>query len=274
MKNPLSFRAGWISAAFVAFSGVSSEAAIVYASAGSSYSQNFNSLAASGASNAWANDSTLAGWHAVQTGATPSSWSVYQAANGSAAQGALLSIGTGTNSDRALGGQNANTTAPAVTDMLYALQVTNSTGGILSSFTLGYTLEQWRFVQNEIVDKMTLQYQVFSAGSGSITAASGWTTVASLSPNAPVVSSAASAAIDGNASGNRVSVADTVAVSWDAGSELWLRWVDTSSGINAAAGATRAMFGIDDVSFSAVPEPSAMLLGGLGLIGLLRRRRG
>jgi MYXO-CTERM domain-containing protein len=30
---------------------------------------------------------------------------------------------------------------------------------------------------------------------------------------------------------------------------------------------------VDDVSVTAVPEPSAALLGGLGLLALLRRRR-
>ncbi|HEX7262412.1 MAG TPA: PEP-CTERM sorting domain-containing protein, partial [Luteolibacter sp.] len=31
--------------------------------------------------------------------------------------------------------------------------------------------------------------------------------------------------------------------------------------------------GFDEVAFSSIPEPSAALLGGLGLLALLRRRR-
>lgn len=45
-------------------------------------------------------------------------------------------------------------------------------------------------------------------------------------------------------------------------------------GIDSAwSGSTNEYVGLDEVKFTAVPEPSVALLGGLGILGLLRRRR-
>lgn len=255
--------------------GISASAAVSYATAGSGYTQNFNTLATSGASNAWTNDSTLAGWYAAQVGSITTNWSTYAAASGGAQQGALLSIGTGTNTDRALGGQNESIANPTVSTMYYGLQLTNSTGLALTNFSLSYAGEQWRVVQSEARDKMVLEYQIFAAGTGSLLAASGWTTATSLGFEAPIVTGDSSTNLNGNSAANRVLVNGSVSgITWSDGTELWLRWSDASTGTNAATGGTRSMLGIDDLTFSAdvVPEPSGLLLSGLG-VGLLAVRR-
>jgi hypothetical protein len=253
-------------------------AAVSYPAIGGDYTQNFNTLSATGTTNAWANDSTLQGWHATQTsGATSTDYTVYQAASGSANQGNLLSLGTsGSSTDRALGGQNGNSTAPTVTTMYYGLQLTNATGSTLGSFSLSYAGEQWRVVDEEARDKMVLQYQIFAAGAGSLLATSGWTTT-SLGFDAPVVTTDSSINLNGNNAANRVVVnGGESGFTWADGAELWLRWSDASTGSTAGTGGTRSMLGIDDVTFSAdvIPEPSGLLLSGLG-VGLLavRRRR-
>lgn len=251
-------------------------AAVSYPTAGGAYTQNFNTLSATGTANSWANDSTLQGWYATQTsGATSTDYTAYQAASGSANQGNLLSLGTsGSSSDRALGGQNGNTTAPTVTTMYYGLQLANATGNTLGTFSLSYAGEQWRVVQNESRDKMVLEYQIFAAGTGSLLAASGWTGT-SLGFDAPIISEDPSTNLNGNSTANRVTVSGNVSgFAWADGEELWLRWSDASSGASAGTGATRSMLGIDDLSFSAdvIPEPSGFLLSGLGL-GLLAVRR-
>lgn len=46
-----------------------------------------------------------------------------------------------------------------------------------------------------------------------------------------------------------------------------------NSGVNVANGYAGATYYIDNLTINAVPEPSALLLGGLSLLGLLRRRR-
>lgn len=48
---------------------------------------------------------------------------------------------------------------------------------------------------------------------------------------------------------------------------LSLRWTNTSSGTGTPG------FRIDDVTLTAIPEPTTTLLGGLGMLALLRRRR-
>jgi len=255
----------------------SASAAVSYSAIGGSYTQNFDSLANTGTANAWVNDLTLPGWHAAQVSTATTNWIDYAAAAGAAFQGRLLSIGASGSADRALGGQNANTTGSPlpVSTMYYGLQFANSTGSTLTAFSLGYAGEQWRVVQNEARDSMVLQYQIFAAGTGSITAASGWTAVSSLGFDAPIMSSDPSASLPGNNAANRVLVNGGVSgISWAAGSELWLRWGDSSSGDSAGAGGTRSMLAIDDVTFSAIPEPSGLLLSGLGfgLLGVRRRR--
>ena len=63
-------------------------AAIDYSSIGFTYSQNFNSLAASGTDHDWANDSTIVGWHlfrvTANNNATPFPMAFYDSTNGSA----------------------------------------------------------------------------------------------------------------------------------------------------------------------------------------------
>jgi len=70
------------------------------------YTQNFNSLANSGTSNPWTNNSTLTGWYATQQNGT---LSAYRADNGSSNTGALYSYGSTGETERALGSVSSGT---------------------------------------------------------------------------------------------------------------------------------------------------------------------
>jgi hypothetical protein len=256
-------------------SAASHAAAITYDTAGVAYTQDFDSLGSTGA--AWTNGTTLTGWHWVgEGGTTPAT---YTATDGGTAVGnQILSVGsTSLNpTDRAFGGQNGNNVAT----LYYGAQILNSTGDTLSTFSLTYTGEQWRRIQNEAADQLTFQYQIFNAGEGSLSAASGWNAVGALTFTAPTTSSQSSAGIDGNLLANRTTISSTVSgFSWSEGQEIWLRWTDNNPANNSSA-SRRAVMGIDDLSFSAtsaIPEPSsyAVVFGALslGLAACQRRRR-
>jgi hypothetical protein len=50
---------------------------------------------------------------------------------------------------------------------------------------------------------------------------------------------------------------------------LYLRW----SGADVSGSGNRDEFGLDNIAITAVPEPAVALLGSLGMLGLLCRRR-
>ncbi len=244
---------------------VSSAAAIIYDTAGSVYSQNFNSIPGrSGATDnvnttpGWTNGTTLTGWHGTQIAIRNNQieTSNGQSSTLTSGAGTLTSMGTNGSSDSALGFQNGNNGTP----LFLAGQLQNTTGSTLNQFTLGVTAEQWRRINvvsgtAEGQLTATFDYQVFASGAGSLNAASGWTTAPAL--NFSSVSTAGSnTGIDGNASGNRTVIApQTVALSWGDTQELWVRWTYASLNSNPP---TRQMVGIDDLTFTAaVPEPAA-----------------
>ena len=68
----------------IAGAAASARAAVSYSAPASVYAQNFDSLAAnSGTTNAWANDVTLAGWHALApTNIAPTNYVAWGGAGG------------------------------------------------------------------------------------------------------------------------------------------------------------------------------------------------
>lgn len=253
------------------------EAALSVTSGSYSYSQNFDTLAATGTTNAWGNDSTLAGWSLFQyTGGAITS---YAAGTGSSNTGAFYSFGS--SSERALGGLGSKNTyfgSPAPdsgnTAGYIAVAFTNNAGYSLSGFTIGFDGEQWRnggastgYVSNP--QSMTLEY-----GFGSTFA--GVTVWNSPSGNfdwtSPVSGTTAAAAVNGNTAGLAANRGGTISTNWAAGDTLWIRWIDKNDVGNDHA------LAIDNVTFEAVPTPipaAAYLLGSglLGLVGIRRRQK-
>lgn len=256
-------------------------AAVTYSSAGSVYSQNFNSLASAGTGLTWVNDSTLPNWYWAVSNTPPTDYyapGTYGTSDGSGPlQNVPISLGTSGSTDRALGGQNGNIGGQLIA---YGLALKNQTGASLHGFNLSYAGEQWRAISQNLygVGNLQLQYQVVAAGSGSIQLASGWTTVSHLAYHANFVPDS-NARVDGNQAAYRSVISGSVGgLTWNADQELWLRWVDNNAAPDNANNATLSMIGIDDVSFSAyaVPEPTrGWLLGAaaLCLLGFPRTRK-
>jgi hypothetical protein len=236
-----------------------------------SYTQNFDSLAATGTANLWTNDSTLQGWSLFASNNTPIA--SYNTGNGSSNAGAFYSFGATGSTDRALGGVGSaaayfGTPASGAIAGYIAVSFQNNSGSVLNNFTVGFDGEQWRNGGNASPQPMVLEYGYGS----SFAAVSSWTAPAgSFNWMTPVATTTA-ATLDGNAPVNSVlGLGGTVATSWAAGDTLWIRWVERNDVGNDHG------LAIDNVSFSvsAVPEPEtyALLMVGMGMMGAMARRR-
>src|SRR5205085_2762809 len=122
---------------------------------GGSYTQNFDSLAISGAT-LWRDNSTLLGWYAATTG-TPTNITSYLASDGSLANGSLYSFGSTGSVERALGSL-ATTSFGTIS---YGLCFSNDTANSVSNFTIAYTGEQWRCGgSGSVTNTLTVCYRV------------------------------------------------------------------------------------------------------------------
>lgn len=266
----------------LAFLGTSLQpvfAAFSYSSAGSTYSQNFDSLDSSGVERPWVNDGTLKGWelYRVTGGANPTPYPVdrYDVSDGSASDGRFYSFGTSV--DRALGavghatfgypGDRATSVLPNSTAGWIAASFTNSTGAALSWFSINFDGEQWGDAGNNEIDQppfaqvMQLQY-----GFGpSFASVSTWLTPGGMFDFTSPVFTAINQPIDGNGIGRVANLGGTIAdLVWGDGEVLWFRWAEKNDFMFDHA------MGIDNVSFtagvnsvSAVPEANSAIIYGV-----------
>lgn len=195
-----------------------------------SYSQDFDTLATSGSNNAWANDSTLAGWSLFRQPVPGTAITGYNADNGGSNTGSFFSYGTTGSLERALGGLGSGGTyfgspASGVVAGWIAFSATNTTGATINDLTVAFNGEQWRNGGNTAAQTMTLQYGFGS----SFTTVSTWTTPGSTFNWASPVATSTAAAVDGNNAGRVSNVGGTLSgLSWANNDTLWFRWVETN----------------------------------------------
>jgi hypothetical protein len=148
------------------------------------YTQNFNSLAASGTSNPWVDNSTLPGWYASRSAGGPAV-ATYRADGGTSIAGALYSYGTGTAADRALG-----TIASATPgDLAFGVRFTNDSAVTVTNLQLSYAGEEWRNGGNGESNSLAFAYRIGTGLTNSDAAnANAWTSASALSFVAPTVS--------------------------------------------------------------------------------------
>jgi uncharacterized protein len=189
-------------------------------SLGTLYTQNFDTLPASGSAT-WTNDSTLPGWFHARTG----TGATIVANDGGSNAGNLYSYGTGTATDRALG--SVGSSNAAVGNLFWGVRLINDTGFTITSLDVSYTGEQWR---NSAATAQTVTFS-YLIGSPTVTGSlaefqSAGVAVAALNFTSPITGGTAGA-LNGNVSPNRTPISATITgLSVPNGTEIMLRWSD------------------------------------------------
>lgn len=210
------------------------------------YTQNFDSLANSGTSNAWTNDSTIEGWYATR--------STYSGNEGSSNAGALYSFGQNSNGERSLGSIASGSTGT----VYYGLRLKNTTGAPINTLQVGYTGEQWRNGGNTTAHKLSFSYQTGTTVTN-LTAGT-WTALTALDFTGPIATASAGA-LDGNNSSNRVVLSPitiNLATPIANNEEVMLRWEDIDNTSNDHG------LAIDDFSVSIPVVNNPPVLGVTG----------
>ncbi len=232
----------------VAVAAPVSAASYSYTNSGSAYTQNFDTLPSTGSF-------PLTGIGPFDTGASPVSaagtegWQYWKYAgsganalfspnNGSANSGSTYSYGTTDSTDRALG-----TLASGSGSYRLGMVVQNNTGETLTSFTLSYLGEQWRWGGSTNVNTLVFDYSIGTGNSISSTGA--FTANPSLDFASPV-SGGTAGPLDGNLPENQRSLSASVGgLAWAPGEYLVMRWTDIND-VGSDDG-----LALDDVSFTA-----------------------
>jgi hypothetical protein len=248
---------------------------IDYASAGSAYTQNFDSLPDPGAASvntanpvtingitySLANPydfagpilssgggglgiSALAGWYG-----TGVSLARFGATDGDQTTGGQISFGPANGSNRALGLLATSSTGGTA----FGVRLINGTGQTLNFINLQYTGEVWR--QSNVPKTLQFGYCLDLTGTNTMPA-NATALLPALNVSFPTVATDTNGvAVDGTATTNRavLSVINQAITNWPPGAALWLMWQMTDSTGKAQG------LAIDDLSFSASVLPTGFV---------------
>lgn len=206
---------------------------------GTAYTQNFDSLLASGTGTE-ATD-TPVGWTFVEAGTNANT--SYTAGTGSGTGGDTYSFGAAGAGERAFGSLNSGSNSPTLGAVL-----TNATGGTITSLDVAFTAEQWRMGGSTAsrTDRLAFAY---STDASDLTTGT-WTLLTDLDARSTITSGTAGA-LDGNAAANQSAVSGTITgLNIAPGARIVLRWATTD-----VSGADDGL-SLDDLSITPRGTPS------------------
>ncbi len=180
------------------------------------FTQDFNTLINTGSAS-FVSNSTIPGWYHARTG----TGDLIVAGTGSSNSGALYSFGAASSTERALGSVGSGNAA--VGHLYWGVRLVNNTGGTITSLSISYTGEQWRYSGTAAAQTVTFSYQTGTALTSLTTGT--WTGVSALDFTSPIISGTTGAR-DGNLPANQVALATVLSVALSPGDEIMLRWYD------------------------------------------------
>lgn len=224
------------------------------------YTQNFDSLAATGTSSA-----LPAGFQISETGTSATVDGLYTAGTGSSTAGDVYSFGATGSTERALGTVLSGSNSPS-----FGFIFNNGTVAPIGTLIFSFTGEQWRSVAS--ADRLDFQYRVGATAIDSGT----WTDFNAL--DILTLQNGTAGALDGNAAANRAFYTATISgLSIALGQSFGFRFVDFDT-TGADAG-----LALDDLRIAALPiplpdapEPATwgLMIAGFAMAGVALRRRG
>ncbi len=246
----------WLAILCVVGSAFTQAAPVAITGTGS-YSQNFDTLPASGSA-AWADDSTLPGWFSQRTG----SGTTIEANAGSGTTGHLYSYGAVSTAERALGSLGSENTAAG--NFAHGVELYNTSGDAATINSLAYTGEQWRKSGVTEAQVVTLWYKISPSPITSLnpeTSGTGWTAITAGDFSSPVNTTSMGALV-GNDSANRTTISINPNIFVPAGNYLMIRWKDPDH-----AGTDHGL-AIDDISLAWIASPVIPLSpGAIAFVG-------
>jgi endonuclease I len=181
------------------------------------YAQNFDALP-SGGTNAWSNNTTIAGWIAQRTGAGAN----IIADAGSSTAGNLYSYGSAGSGERALGSLGSASAG----NFSQGVNLQNTSGRSVTLASFAFVGEQWR---NSAAAAQSVNFS-YRLGSNAVTDLTptnnaGWTSVTALNFTSPITGGGASS-LNGNLATNRSIRQSDLGVTLAPGQWITLRWQD------------------------------------------------
>ncbi len=225
-------------------------AQLSYSAQGLVYSQNFDGLPASGSfalsgrgphslSNAPINAGNLSGWQLLMTNGSNTN-AGFLPGTGSSTSNGVQSLGSSGSGDRALGSLSSGSGIYS-----FGLVLTNTSGILLNSITIGFTAEQWRKGGSGNKNTWSFKYKT-----GVFTGIDQPDLLEEPNLNfSSVINTTGAGSMNGNLPENQQNVSYTfVGINWRNGEQLLLRWDDTDEpGSDDAVGIDNFIFSAEQV---------------------------